>query len=480
MKKVIMLLLAASLVSVMVSCGDTGETAPPDADKALTPDAEAPEEATAEIIRDDLPDDLDFGGHIFSIYTRENTAFYNTIIEEEIGEVLNDSIYHRTRNVEDRLNINFVESTYTDANAPRRLLLAGDNAHDKIIARCSHAFTFWVEGLTYEVDQIPNIDLSKPYWHTMANESISLNKRQHVAIGSANLTFYDFARVLLFNKQLIADFDLELPYGLVNSGKWTVDEMDRMMKAVISDLNGDGVMDINDRFGYLARGNDVLPAFWIAAGARSVDKDADDVPYFAAGSERFISIFDRVFDILWDTGAWWSKMNMDANVPTQSIQLFMQGQSLFIDCQVSYISDLRGMETDFGIIPYPKYDEQQENYYGRAAFYDAFVVGRSNPDIARTGAVIEAMNSESHKTVMPVYYELCLKTRTSRDDESEAMIDLIFNNLVIDLGDSIWVDKIRDSVFAGMFGGNNRNIASRLEAMERSVQSDINKILDIE
>ena len=480
MKKFIMLLII-SLILIMTACGDENE--PPlqnDNNQTQAPDAEIAEEIKIEVIKDDLPDDLNYGGHVFSIYTRENTAFYNYIIEEEIGEFLNDSIYHRTRNVEARLNINFVESTYTDANAPRRLLLAGDTTHDKIIARCSHAFTFWVEGLTFEVDELPNINLSKPYWHKTASDSITLNKRRHVAIGSSNLTVYEFARVLLFNKQLIADFDLDSPYDLVNSGKWTVEAMDNMMRAVVSDLNGDGVMNMEDRFGYLARSNDVLPAFWIASGVRSVTKDSDDVPYFSAGSERFISIFERVFDILWDTNAWWSRMNMDANVPTQSIQLFMQDQSLFIDCQVSYINDLRGMETDFGIIPYPKYDEQQENYYSRGAFYDAFIVGRSNPDIDRTSAVIEAMNSESHRTVMPVYYELCLKTRTSRDDESEAMLDLIFNNLVIDLGDSIWVDRIRDSVFAGMFSGNNRNIASRLEAMERSIQSDIDKILDLE
>ena len=301
-----------------------------------------------------------------------------------------------------------------------------------------------------------------------------------MAIGDANLTIYDFTYVLLFNKKLVGEFGLPVPYDLVNAGKWTVDKMGETMKAVIADLNGDGLYDLNDRYGYVARHSDVLPAFWIASGALSVTKDQNDIPYFSAGEERFINIFNKVYDVMWDGGAWYSKNKTpNANVPDTSIQLFMQNQSLYMDCQVSFIIQLRGMETDFGIIPYPKYDENQENYYARGAFYDSFIIPKSNPDLLRTSAVIEALNSESHKTVIPPYYEMCLKTRNSRDGESEAMLDLIFGNLIVDLGDSIWVDKIRDAVFRDMFDRNNRNIASKLESMEKSIQKDIDKILEI-
>jgi hypothetical protein len=323
--------------------------------------------------------------------------------------------------------------------------------------------------------------LTKPYWNKTANESISLNGRQYVAIGDANLTVYDFTYVLLFNKKLITDFRLPVPYDLVNSGQWTVDKMAEMMKPVIADLNGDGVYDLNDRYGYVARHSDVLPSFWIASGVRSVTKDQNDVPVFSAEDERFINIFNKTFEIMWDTNAWYSKnKSPNANVPDTSIQLFMQNQSLYMDCQVSFILDLRSMETDFGIIPYPKYDEKQENYYARGAFYDSFIVSKSNPDLARTGAVVEALNSESYKTVIPTYYEMCLKTKNSRDGESETMLDLIFGNLILDLGDSIWVDKIRDAVLGGMFSSNNRNLASKLESMANSIQKDIDKIMEIE
>ncbi|MCL1794250.1 MAG: hypothetical protein FWG34_10295 [Oscillospiraceae bacterium] len=483
MKRIAMLFLAIGFLSFMAACsGQNGQPSAP-VGETLLPDSDisAPDLAdAAEDEGDGLPDDLDYGGHEFCIYTRENTAFYNYIVEEDTGEILNDAVYRRARNVEGRLNVVFSENTYTDANAPRSLLLAGDTAYDMYNCRCSHALTFWMDGLTAEIFELPRIDLAKPYWNKTVNESISLNNRRHVAIGAANLTVYDFTYVLLFNKKLISDFGLLSPYTLVNSGQWTVDKMDEMMKAAISDLNGDGIFDKNDRYGYVARNSDVLPGFWIASGVRSVTKDENDVPVFSAGDERFINIFNKAFEVLWDTNAWYREKSPDANVPSSSIELFTQNQSLFMDCQVSFIIKLRGMETDFGIIPYPKYDENQESYFARGAFYDAFMVSKSNPDFDRTSAVIEALNSDSHKTVIPVYYDLCLKTRNSRDDESETMLDLIFGNLIFDLGDSIWVDRIRDAVFAGMFGGNNRNIASKLESMEKSVQKDIDKIIELD
>ena len=446
------------------------------------------EEQTTVSEGDDLPDDLNYEGYVFNIYTRENSTFYRYVIEEDVSEILNDSIYKRTRNVEERLGITLAEKTYTDHNAPRTFMLAGLGEFDMYNVRCSHAITFWLEGLTVEIPELPYIDLEKPYWNKTANKVSTLKNHQYIAFGAANICMYDFTFTLLFNKQMISDFSLESPYILVNNGKWTLDKMDEMMKVVISDLNGDGKFTIDDKYGYVSRAADALPAFWIGAELLSVAKDENDIPYLAIGEEKFINLFQKVFEITWDSNAWFTKpsgtLTMPSgtagNVPATSVDLFMGNQSLFMDVQMPALSLLRGMETDFGIIPYPKYDEKQKNYYGRVGAFDTFVVDKSNAGFERTSAVIEALNSDSYKTVLPQYYEVCLKTRTSRDDESEDMLDIVFDNLIIDLGDTVWLDKIRDAVFAGMFSANNRNIISKIDSMTVSIQKDIDKILELE
>jgi len=440
-------------------------------------DTSAGETFIEEESLDGLPA-LDYSGYEFNIYTRSNNTFYKYVIEEETGDILNDAVYRRTRNVEARLNVIFNEFENTDANAPRTIMLAGDDIYDMYNARCTHAFAFWLEGLTVEISDLPYIDLDKPYWNKTTNESLTLNKRQYVAIGAANIGAYDFIFTLLFNKKLINDLAFDSPYDLISSGKWTMDKMDEMMREASSDLNGDGKFDINDRYGYASGQHITLPAFWIGAGLFSVSKDSDDVPYLSAGDEKFVEVFNKVFDMTKNSDAWFKTPDA-GNVPSTSITLLSGNQTLFMDTQVFDINRLRGMDTDFGIILYPKYDELQENYRVRFGFYDAFVVPKSNSELVLTSAVIEALNSESYETVMPVYYELCLKTRNSRDGESEAMLDLIFKNLVIDIGDTMWSDRIRDGVFTNMFLGNDRNIASKLASMANSIQSDIDKILDM-
>ena len=475
-KKFAWLLLFAFIFPMLVSCSDN-KTSNDNAADDYSRDHALVEEET-ESIDDDLPE-LDYSGYEFNIFTRINNTFYTYVVEEETGEILNDAVYKRTRNVEDRLNITFKETTNSDANAPRVLMLAGDNTYDMYNARCTHALTFWLEGLTFEIPDLPHINLDKPYWNKTANESLSLNKRQYVAMGAANIGAYDFIFTLLFNKKLIVDFGFDSPYEIVKSGKWTIDKMDEMMREVLSDLDGNGVFDINDRYGYASGTHVTLPPFWVGSGLLSVTKDKDDVPYFSAGEQKFIDVFNKVFEMTWDSNAWFKNPD-GGNVPSTSVTLFMENRALFIDTQVFDINRLRNMEADFGIIPYPKYDEQQANYRVRFGFYDIFVVSKSNPNLERTSAVIEALNSESYKTVIPVYYEMCLKTRNSRDDESEAMLDLIFNNLVVDLGDTVWADRIRDAVFSVMFRANDRNIVSRIEAMGKSIQIDIDKILNME
>ncbi|MCL2814860.1 MAG: hypothetical protein FWD23_09695 [Oscillospiraceae bacterium] len=468
------------LVFCLIVCCNSSETGQNDAGKKddlseIQPENEAEEISAAG---DDLPE-LDYGGHEFHIYSRINNTFYNYLVEEETGDLINDAVYKRARNVEDRLNVILKETENSDANAPRALMLSGDGTYDMYNARCTHALTFWLEGLTVEIPALPYIDLDKAYWNKTANDSLSLNKRRYAAIGAANIGAYDFVFTLLFNKKLISDFGLESPYELIRSGAWTMDKMGEMMKAVGADLNGDGIYDINDRYGYVSGANVTLPAFWIGAGLFSVSKDQNDVPYFSAGDQKFIDVFAKVFELTWNSELWFNKPAADGNVPSTSVTLFTEDRALFMDTQIFDINRLRGMETDFGIIMYPKYDGSQKSYHTRFGFYDTFIVSNSNTALERTSAVIEALNSESYKTVIPVYYERCLKTRNSRDEESEAMLDLIFGSLVVDLGDTVWADKIRDGVFTVMFRANNPNIASKLESMANAVQKDIDKILEM-
>jgi hypothetical protein len=96
---------------------------------------------------------------------------------------------------------------------------------------------------------------------------------------------------------------------------------------------------------------------------------------------------------------------------------------------------LRAMEEDFGIVPYPKFDEAQQTYYtmtdGASAMM-AIPTTIKNPE--RAGKITAALNAESWKRVIPQYYDVALKVKFTRDDESAQVLDMIMDGRTFDFG----------------------------------------------
>jgi len=94
---------------------------------------------------------------------------------------------------------------------------------------------------------------------------------------------------------------------------------------------------------------------------------------------------------------------------------------------------MRDMVDDFGILPFPKKDEKQENYI--TSLRDTFVgfcIPADNADPEFTGTIMEALCVSGSQYVIPAYYDVVLKGKTARDDESSEMLDIIKETLKVD------------------------------------------------
>lgn len=433
--------------------------------------------ATAEEteVGDDLPA-LDFDGYAFRIVTREvGHIDYKMNVDDINGEPINDAIYNRNRIIEQRFDTVITETYSDQADFARKSVLAGEDAYDLIKTRGPMAMTYWQEDLIYTVDKLPYINLDKPYWDASLNKSLTIGNIQYIITGALSTTEYQYTSVLLFNKGMIEEYTLDNPYTLVDGGAWTFDKMAEMMAVVTNDLNGDSVMDGEDIYGFLSTYKQVLPSFIVAAGLMTISKDSDDMPYLSMDSDRFVSVFNKIFEITRDNNAWYVDKSSE-NVTPDAIRMFSGDRGLFIEIYLFYINQFRDMDTNFGIIPYPMYDESQERYYAKCGWVEPFVVPITSTDLERTSAVIEALCCESAKLVIPAYYDIALKTKISRDDESEAMLDLVFSNRVLDYGDTVWNDIVRDGTLSAMFLNDNRNIASKIPNMQKKLDAQLKKL----
>lgn len=472
------LALLSAVLLCAASCADASsqtDQTPKETSGAVTETETVSE--TEDIYADSLGD-MDFGGSDFRVRTIENINVHSYInVEETSGDVYDDALFTRNRAIEERFNIRITETIAPDdASKFKTVILSGDDAFEMGTLRCTDALTWWEDNLIYNISELPYLDLTKPYWAGKLNQSITIGGNQYTAIGAYDINVLDLTFALLFNKSMISDFDFESPYTLVNEGRWTMDAMLSMMTEVLADINGDGTMDENDRWGYLGDPRMVLPGFWIGAGEMSILKNDKDQPYINMTSDRFVNVFNRTFEIVYDEETRYKTKVIDADVPSEHIKIFSEGRALFMDTSLFFIESLRDMESDFGIIPYPKFDEAQTEYYSRVSYYWANVVPTTNTHLEMTGAILEAFNSYSARYVVPAYYDIALKTKYSRDEESVAMLDLIFENRVVDIGDTILCADIRDGFIRQMFEKNNRDIASQLAKKEKTIQKIFDKM----
>ncbi|MGN1128743.1 MAG: hypothetical protein ACI4T6_07295, partial [Candidatus Flemingiibacterium sp.] len=301
----------------------------------------------------------------------------------------------------------------------------------------------------------------------------------YFAIGDFNLSALDFTHVMLFNKGMAKDYQVENLYDTVRQGKWTYDKFAEVAKLAVSDLDGNTEMNELDQYGYTSLVKQVMPSFWIASGAVTITKDTDGtLVYTAPTNEKLIEVFQKIYDITWSDNIW--HQNVENFAPATSdaeLKIFKQGQAMFTNASCFQITNMmRDSETEFGILPYPKYEESQEKYYSRIEGAELFGIPKTNDDLEMTGVILEALACASHNDVIPAYYDVALKVKYTRDEESAEMLDIVFENRVFDFGDTIFCDQLRDGIIRKSFETNDRDIVSALTGVEATVNGKLTPV----
>ena len=474
-RKLTSILLLSLILAETAACGSTSPDTPDNTNPTDTTSSDVTTGDPASVC--DIPDDVKFDGETFTFAIYENANTNNhMLVDEEDGDTMNDAIHKRRRMTEERFGITLEELVFDDNAAKFRApIMAGDNSYDIGNIRCTDALTFWQDGIITPASELPYVDIDKSYWNRSFNDSLTLCHQQYIAIGDMLTSTHDLTYALAFNKKLADNYNIGDIYSLVRDGKWTFDQMLAMMKTATQDANGDTIMDENDNYGYSAHAKQVLPGFWIAAGEMSVKKDENDLPYLAMGEERFTNVWNKVFDMTYGAGTYF-KPDGNFDVTDDQRKLFTNNQLLFMDCSFYYAQLLRSMETDFGIIPYPKYTEDQNRYYSRVSYYNAPVIPISNDRLDLVGAVLEYFNWASSETVIPAYYDIVLHGKVVRDEDSREMLDIIFDARVVDIGDTTLCANIRDGVVFDMFKKENSNLSSKLPSLEKVMEKFLKKM----
>jgi hypothetical protein len=274
------------------------------------------------------------------------------------------------------------------------------------------------------------------------------------------------------------DYDItDDVYQLVLDGKWTLDKFFGMAKRVSADLNGDGKYDKADLFGVGSTADHVVfGSFMMGCGEMTIRKDEADMPYFAAGSERFNTIFVTMVENFYEGYYYFAPKNVP-EAEDWCTDMFNDDRVLFYNITFNRIPKFRNMDADFGILPLPKFEEAQDKYYCESGNGMNAVIPQSAEHPDDNGAFLEAYAYYGWKYVVPQYKEVSLKTKMARDDESSAMVDIIDVSRVYDLGRLYWGGNAYDP-YVTLFGGKKTDVGSVTEKNAAKVESAIAKSLE--
>ncbi|MCL2813486.1 MAG: ABC transporter substrate-binding protein [Oscillospiraceae bacterium] len=482
MKKIIKyiapLLVWPVIISVFLcSCGaDTANTANnPENEENKAHDAGdgGVENETAEIIAYEVPE-MDCGGHNFRVVDRGGWVYWTTVdmyAEAETGEPINDAVYRRNRILEEKFNIEITEIQKEDVlGYVQKIIQSGSDDFDVLYPTMNNAAALIQKGLIVNLYDVPYLDFHKPWWDKVANDSMTISGKLYGAAGNITTTTNDATWCIMFNKDLNRDYGLEDPYKQVQDGKWTLDVLHSNCREVTKDINGDGALTPEDQWGAVNQ-HECAYCLFAASGQKVIGKGADDLPFIALNDDRSVSVVTKVIDFLSDGQAQVKADDYNGkytNVWDEvNIKSFNESRALYYISPIESVKFMRNMEANFGILPLPKYDEAQPNYYNAFQYGNATVmcvpVSASDPE--RTGAILEAWAAESVQTLTKAYYEINLIGKYSRDDESEEMLDLIFSTRVIDQGIFFNWSGMLD-FFVGFSQKKNVDFTSQYEKME--------------
>ena len=436
------LLMLLSVTAVFAGCGETQEG--PDATLPGDSAANAEDESAEE---DHRFDNVNYNGREFRIYTSTNISTMgkgnsNFLIEgtgETDGGLVNDAVLERNIQVEDLLGVELeftqIDLAYNAVAADiRRFTTSGTDEYDLVINDIYAYAELLIEGNFRNVlDEDCVFDFERPYWYKDYMDDLRLmDGYQYVLAGDYFIDILRDAHLLLLNKQIYMDHynrKADELYDVVTNFEWTYEKMNEIISDMYVDKNLNGTKDKGDQFGFME------PEFWggsipfsVSGNPTFISRDEDGYPTVVLHEGDRANQLANAMGTLFNNDSASVALTTDADLLTA----FTQDECLIVGYQrLGSLENaiLRQMEGDAAVLPYPMLFASDKKYTTSA--HDTTEMGAimaTSTDLAFISTVVEVLNRETAKILIPVYYKECLQVQCVDDEKAAAIIDIIHDN----------------------------------------------------
>lgn len=482
-KRSIAICLLFAIAAATLACGETEQTTNETDAQSTT--------AVVDSFYDNLDEDYD--GYEFTIFNAATqfNCYIRLDFEEQTGETLDDAVYERNSLIEDKLNCVITEYQFdggTDWGTMQQntcshitqMVMAGDCDYDAAYLPVSFQPATVTDGYLADLYTIPELQFGEEWWDNVINDSLTINGKLYTASSPLHFMSLDLAWVLLFNQDMMDELGLEYPYDIVREGKWTLDKFNEYITGV-ANLNGDSsfTWDSNGSAVYgIAEHTGSPTAFIYSAGNQLLERDGESFK-FVGNTERMYNTVDKLRSLFNVSSG--NAYQSNAAMETQSgyLYAFSVDRALFITCELKATLELRDMNSTFGLLPLPKYDESQPDYITSVNHITAFLtIPVTQPDMSRAGTILNALTYESWKSVLPIYYDVSVSQKGLRNDDSIEMLDIVRSNRGVQFSEVFGITTELSTSIQTVVNSNQDTITSTIDAGIPKVEENLKKVLE--
>ncbi len=427
------------------------------------------------------------------IYSNEiqNTYFCEDVepnLYDTTDASLNEAVTRRNDEILTKYGVTVKGTAVADVAADLREDITSDlRVYDAALPFMSAAATLAQEGYLWDLNEFNEyLHFDQPWWDQSACESLSIGNKLYFTTGDISIMPKIVSTAVTFNKEMLkSNFpDVDL-YQMVKDKTWTFDKMIEMSREVTADTDGTAGMSYNDTWGMSSSWGDVS-AFFIAGGKNYIQKDSNDLPIISFNDTASTTLIQKILQDLQLKDEWvfhCNTVNDGSDIWVISLDVFGQNRALFRTSAFSAIKKLRAYDDaqEFGIVPFPLMTAEQDEYYtycsARFAYAAVIPTSLSREEAEFSAYMLEVMAFGGMKHITPAYYETTLKYRDLRDNESGEMLDLVFDNVVYDLGIIYDFGEI-GGMISTLMSENSTNIVSSFEAKEELIQTKIDECIE--
>ena len=424
--RLLAVLLAGLLLFPLAACGENQEDeTTPQGDEALS------EEDTAykpDIAKTNYASDFNviMIGWDQSLYIPDPEA-------EREHNGISDTVYERYMKIKDQLGVDMKVvdgGTWTEYDSTvQRSVQTGDDNYQMVMTHVYQGIVGLVtKNCLSDMSDLPSVNLDAPYWNKSLMDQIMVDDRYLLGYNDFCLSH---THCIVFNKDMMSKYSLDAPYDLVRNKQWTLDKLLEMASTVTgTDTNGDGVLNWNDTYGITGWGWIYLISLVTSSGLKIVDRDENDHYYIAYGDneEKVLSLIDKVrgmynadYSFLWK-----STFNAGETIDISS------GRNLFQFYSTTDLKHLKGEDVRFGVLPYPLWDSNQDDY--KSLNWNG-VMGV--PSVLKNPEMVSDVMELLPYYTAPVkiaYYEDLLGAKVADAPDDVDMLNIIWSSQVTDVG----------------------------------------------